>query len=443
MRKWVILGVFALMPFVFVTPAMAMTIYVDARNNSGIEDGSIANPYNTIQEAILAAPLSYSWSASGWPNEVSVAPGTYYGSLEMKQGVRLISQQGPENTIIDAAGANIAIWPPFGHMPWIQMNGFTVRNAARMLIYSVRRAVWANDTANYCVIDHCILEDSGEDAIYANDKSILRISNTLVRNVRNGVRAYGSWLPEFQNLTIDNAETAFFMVTTNGAVTLNNTTISNVAVPFYIHVPYLKNFYPTRLVGSNNNFYNVAEPYLHWHTTSQLPSDELVASTALDPLFVDLLKQDYRLQPGSPLVDAGIDLGGPYYGNAPDVGAFEYDSRTIDERLADLTESFQEVPVEEFKEIGERRRDAFHQKLGVIHKKLAEISAGLPAQETAAIYAECLDKLSNDILPKVDGFFGGNPNNDWIVSFEEQNLLYPQITALIAAIGDLAGPRIQ
>lgn len=45
----------------------------------------------------------------------------------------------------------------------------------------------------------------------------------------------------------------------------------------------------------------------------------------LDPLFVNENSLDFRLQSNSPAVDSGIDVGLPFKGNAPDIGAVELD----------------------------------------------------------------------------------------------------------------------
>ena len=39
--------------------------------------------------------------------------------------------------------------------------------------------------------------------------------------------------------------------------------------------------------------------------------------------FTDAANGDFSLPPGSPLIDSGIDVGLPYRGKAPDIGAVE------------------------------------------------------------------------------------------------------------------------
>jgi len=44
----------------------------------------------------------------------------------------------------------------------------------------------------------------------------------------------------------------------------------------------------------------------------------------VDPLFVNISQADFHLQGNSPCIDAGVDIGLPYNGNAPDLGCYEY-----------------------------------------------------------------------------------------------------------------------
>jgi hypothetical protein len=72
----------------------AATIQVNVTNESGIEDGTLAHPYNTIQEGIDHAVQD---------DRVQVAPGIYKETVLMKDGVSVLGS-GAQKTIIDGTG---------------------------------------------------------------------------------------------------------------------------------------------------------------------------------------------------------------------------------------------------------------------------------------------------------------------------------------------------
>jgi len=51
----------------------------------------------------------------------------------------------------------------------------------------------------------------------------------------------------------------------------------------------------------------------------------------VNPLFINTSQGDFHLQTNSPCIDAGLDIGLPYNGNAPDMGCYEFDSTTVSE----------------------------------------------------------------------------------------------------------------
>lgn len=79
-------------------------------------------------------------------------------------------------------------------------------------------------------------------------------------------------------------------------------------------------------IFSNNLLYNNGMNYtLYGYAT---PVNDILS----DPLFIDYHRDgtgNYGLQPGSPAINAGIDVGLPYNGTAPDIGAFESGSSQV------------------------------------------------------------------------------------------------------------------
>jgi hypothetical protein len=62
------------------------------------------------------------------------------------------------------------------------------------------------------------------------------------------------------------------------------------------------------------------------YTRDEINNDDFqTGNISVDPQFVDVTVPDVHLQPGSPCIDVGVDVGLPYLGSAPDTGAFEFE----------------------------------------------------------------------------------------------------------------------
>jgi parallel beta-helix repeat protein len=72
----------------------------------------------------------------------------------------------------------------------------------------------------------------------------------------------------------------------------------------------------------------VVERNLYWGSDSlRLKGAADPAPLWADPLFIDAGANDFVLHSSSPAVDAGINIGLPYFGSAPDLGAFELEQK--------------------------------------------------------------------------------------------------------------------
>lgn len=393
----------------------AGTIYVDAANISGIENGTAAYPFSTIQEGSDAAVAG---------DDVLVAPGIYYGAIEPKSQVRLISQAGPAQTVIDGMNTSTAVQAPYVPNPSVYVDGFTIRNANELIVATNRVSFWSGSS---WTIKNCILIDALYSAIAVYPGAATTIENTLIKNALRGV--YSIWCPwpQLRNVTITNVTSAIMPY--QNSVSLTNVNISNV-----------ENFVELwgsrgsgTIYGSNNNIWNYVN-YAVPTWAGNLPYYSMTNNLSADPQYVDAAGGDFRLTAGSPLIDAGTDVGLPYVGGAPDIGAYEFEGVSIPVLLEGLAESYQSVPLPAFKNAGEQRSHALNNKVMAVLEKLNSLTETSTAEEKIAVYSDCINKLQNDILTKADGFYGGNPNNDWIVTQEEQAQLYPKVMELITAL---------
>ena len=409
----------------------AATIFVNAANDTGIEDGTAANPYNTIQEGIDAAAEG-SGNASNnlvWGDEVSVAPGIYHGTIELKHLVKLISEQGPEVTIIDGMSGRYAVRSPWyepGHQ-YSYLEGFTVRNANTLIEDTERNHIywWCDMEVHNSVLEGRIVNGQGwGTGIYKGPHARVVTTRTTFRDLGNGFSTF--WGPvTTENVTMDNVFSAFTLYGTVASLTNTTVTGSEWVVALWGNSGW------ATLNGSHNNLFDYVKFAIPTRT-GRYPTNNLTDTLSVDPLFVDPQAGDLRLQTGSPLIDAGIDIGFPYLGSAPDIGAYEYGS--VSELLEGLAESYQDVPLPAFKNSGEQRRHALQNKLVAVLESLDSVTDEMTNEEKVAILEGARNKLEHDLLAKADGHFGGNPLNDWITSEEEQALLREKVLEIIEMI---------
>jgi len=109
--------------------SLADTLYVDDNapndpapfNNSisdPLEDGTLAHPYDAIQEAIVAANTG---------DEIQVREGTYFETIDfLGKPIHLYSSDGRGNTTIDAQGSGSVVTCANGEGLDTILEGFTI-----------------------------------------------------------------------------------------------------------------------------------------------------------------------------------------------------------------------------------------------------------------------------------------------------------------------------
>lgn len=168
------------------------------------------------------------------------------------------------------------------------------------------------------------------------DADVYLLHNTFVKNEAAGggseiqtVNNNGEELMNtphlylYNNLIYSSGGSAFFSI-------YNNDTYIEGADNNYYFADSDKKFYQVRNDdGTATNMFYLSEVHGTWGadtTYGALNKDagSIVSYSGGTPGFVDMALGDFRLSPGSPAIDAGVDVGLPYNGAAPDIGAYEY-----------------------------------------------------------------------------------------------------------------------
>jgi hypothetical protein len=150
--------------------------------------------------------------------------------------------------------------------------------------------------------------NSGTEGLSSNQQYY----NNLFYNIGSVLYFKGTTELKFYNNTVymNNGSNALQLADTalNANIRNNIFSISGSRVPITTDAGSL-----SRLIMDYNCYQN------RNGTVTNTDAHSIVA----DPLFVNVNSADYHLQSSSPCINAGIDLGIPFIGSKPDMGAYE------------------------------------------------------------------------------------------------------------------------
>jgi hypothetical protein len=325
------------------------TVYVDDSNATGIEDGTIAHPFNTIGEANTAAENGDIIQVAD--GDYTDAPGGNGESFPLYlKPVKLISDNGPAATIIECTGLTgpgpAAIWSSGYYDQGI--SGFTLRGGQRSTLQLAdafveieNNIIEESDACGIIIgqesgesmysggfIYKNIIRNNGGPGIVAQNKySVAVIENNFIYN--NSSAGGSGWDAAGISVTVNTGD--FIVAYINNNTIVDNTGGNGVGVNFTgtgLNDPANYIFLTNDIIWGNTVDLN------GWTATYSDIGTGNVAGTgniSQNPLFISPQTGDYRFDYGSPCVDKGILSGtiDDFFGNPRpalggcDIGAYE------------------------------------------------------------------------------------------------------------------------
>ncbi len=276
----------------------------------------VPSDYPTIQQAINVAQAG---------DTVLVAPGVYSGignyNLEFfGKAIILTSEAGPEQTIIDATGADYGLYLHDGESRQTLISGFSVRHADEGGIYL---AVGASPTVINCIFEEQQSTFSHGVSISGSNPAPLFQDCIIRNNVNNtssggaGIYATGSVTGAvFQNCLISNNQA-------NSSFAKGGGFYSSGASPLFVNCTIVENHAGSDGGGLYAGTLNMRNSIVWGNTSASGAASIFITGTNAvtytdveggwpgtgnindDPIFLNPSLGDYHLHPSSPCIDAG------------------------------------------------------------------------------------------------------------------------------------------
>ncbi|UCE72890.1 MAG: fibronectin type III domain-containing protein [Methanomassiliicoccales archaeon] len=205
----VIAGFLGFITFESDIVSAANTIYVDDDNTIGPWQGTLANPYRTVQDGINA-------SVEG--DTVYVLNGTYHENVLVNRSINLTGMN-KDNTTIDGGQSGDVIMITAN---WTNVTGFTVINSAQWINFA---GIKLDNVNNCSITDNNISDNWHGIRLDGSDHNNIT-NNNISANNRNGIRLNTSDfnLIKDNNVTWNSWESIYFYQSFNNEIINNNVT---------------------------------------------------------------------------------------------------------------------------------------------------------------------------------------------------------------------------
>ncbi|MCL5105427.1 MAG: right-handed parallel beta-helix repeat-containing protein, partial [Armatimonadetes bacterium] len=304
----------------------AKTYYVNGATGSDTNPGTLASPWKTINNGDVNNILN--------PGDtVIVSAGTY--AQANANGVVIANRRGYSFAPITYKADGAVLIDQSGFVG--DAYGFKVSAAGTVIdgfeVKGARVGVRIADGAHDSTVNGCKLHDgqsAGQDSAgvfvaLADNVTVTRnviykfndAGNAAWGPVGCGLETDGSVNLKVFNNTIDNCYLGVFYRPA-GSITTKNNIVSNCTGWGFVN-PWSTD--ASKFSNGYNLIFNNVVDYGNFPAGNNGPMGGDVSGQ--DPLFVNSAAGDYSLQNASPALNAGVDVGLPFIGPGPDMGALE------------------------------------------------------------------------------------------------------------------------